>query len=137
MRTKPDYFYRQSAVIPYRQGASGLEVLLITNRKGRRWIVPKGIVEQDLTAAQSAAKEAYEEAGIEGRMASDPLGAYAYEKWGGTCRVEVYAMEVERELSSWPESFREREWVRPERAAKRVREPKLKEMIADLAAMVG
>jgi phosphohistidine phosphatase len=137
MRTKPDDYYRQSAVIPYRQGASGLEVLLIKNRKGRRWIVPKGIVEPDLSAAQSAAKEAYEEAGIEGRVAPDPVGAYEYEKWGDTCRVEVYVMEVERQLSSWPESFRDREWVSPQRAADRVREPKLKQLIGALAAGVG
>ncbi len=49
MRTQPDYFYNQSAVIPFRFRRDKLEVLLITSRRRKRWIIPKGIVEQDLT----------------------------------------------------------------------------------------
>jgi phosphohistidine phosphatase len=129
MRTRPDYFYRQSAVIPFRQVPSGMEVLLITSRKKRRWIVPKGVVEPDLTPAESAAKEAHEEAGVQGRVLPDPLGTYEHEKWGGTCVVEVYAMAVERVQDRWAEDFRDRVWVDPAEAARRVREPVLKRMI--------
>ena len=136
MQSKPDYYYRQSAVIPFRRGRSGFEVLLITNRKRCRWIVPKGVVEPDLSPADSAAKEAYEEAGIKGRVLPDPLGFYEYEKWGGTCRVEVYAMEVEQELETWPEGFRDREWVSAAQAAERVREPELKGLIEGLSAAI-
>ena len=48
----PDWIYRQSAVLPYRQGPDGLEVLLVTSRKRSRWVLPKGIVEPGLTAPQ-------------------------------------------------------------------------------------
>jgi len=136
METKPDYFYRQSAVIPFRRGHAGLEIMLITSRKRRRWVVPKGIVEPGLTEAESAAKEALEEAGITGRVLPKPVGSFEYEKWGGTCQVAVYAMEVEQELATWLEEFRDREWVNSAEAADRVLEPKLKEMILDLDATV-
>jgi phosphohistidine phosphatase len=132
MHTRPDYYYRQSAVIPFRQEPSGLQVLMITTRKKRRWIVPKGIVEPDMSPGASAAKEAHEEAGIQGRVLPDALGTYHYEKWGGTCVVDVYAMEVERVLEHWPEEFRSREWVDLGEAARRVRETALKRMIEGL-----
>lgn len=137
MKTKPDYYYRQSAVIPFRQRRAGIEVLMITSRKKRRWIVPKGVVEPDLSPAASAVKEASEEAGIRGRVLPDPLGTYEYEKWGGTCVVEVYAMAVEQVLERWPEEFRGREWVDLARAAERAREPALKEIIAGLEHALG
>jgi phosphohistidine phosphatase len=137
MRTRPDYYYRQSAVIPFRHGPSGLEVLMITTRKKRRWIVPKGVVEPDLSPAVSAAKEADEEAGVRGRVLADPLGSYAYEKWGGTCVVEVFAMAVEQVRDHWPEEFRGREWVDLDESARRVREPELRRMIANLPATIA
>jgi phosphohistidine phosphatase len=71
----PAWMYRQSAVIPYRRGPSGLEVLLVTSRKGTRWVLPKGVVEPDLSPAASAAKEALEEAGVRGPIDDEPLGA--------------------------------------------------------------
>jgi phosphohistidine phosphatase len=134
MRTRPDYYYRQSAVIPYRpRSGGGVEILLITTRKRRRWIVPKGVVEPDLEPAESAVKEAFEEAGIRGSVAREPIGAFEYVKWGGTCRVSVFPMEVDEVLASWPEDFRGREWMTPDRAADRVREPDLRELILTMA----
>ena len=111
MRTRPRWFYVQSAVVPYRVASGSVEVLLITTRGGRRWTVPKGVVEPRMTAAASAAKEAYEEAGVRGDVDAPPLGVYEYEKWGGTCTVEVYAMRVTEVLDAWPESHRRRRWV--------------------------
>lgn len=138
----PEWMYRQSAVIPYRCGArhgrgDGLEVLLVTSRKRKRWVPPKGVVEPGMSAADSAAKEAFEEAGIRGRVDVRPLGAYRYRKWGATCTVEVFAMEVTEEFAGWPESdIRTREWLSPEEAASRVDEAELKRMIADLPERV-
>jgi 8-oxo-dGTP pyrophosphatase MutT (NUDIX family) len=129
----PDWMYRQSAVIPYRHGIDGLEVLLITSRKRKRWVLPKGVVEPGMTPADSAAKEAFEEAGIEGTVDGRPLGSYRYRKWGGTCTVEVFAMRVAEETAGWPEAdIRTREWVPLADAAGRVEEADLKRMIAEL-----
>ena len=65
MKTKPGYFYIQSGVLPYRVEGGVMRVLLITSQGGRRWVIPKGIVEPGLSAVVSAAKEALEEAGNE------------------------------------------------------------------------
>jgi len=132
MREFPDYYYIQSAVIPYRRRNGNLEVLLITSRKRKRWIVPKGIVEPTMSPPESAAKEAWEEAGIAGTVHPQDLGVYTYEKWGDICKVTVYALAVETEFSHWPEDYREREWVSVKKAAKRVREEELKAMIRSL-----
>lgn len=129
MRIKPDWFYRQSAIIPYRFRDGDLEILLISNRRKSRWIVPKGVKEPHLSAVDSAAKEAMEEAGIRGRVSAKSIGSYKYEKWGGTCTVEVFLMEVRKILDKWLEDDRDRKWLSPKRAADRVDEPKLKRLL--------
>ncbi len=129
----PDWIYRQSAVLPYRRGPDGLEVLLVTSRKGTRWVLPKGIVEPGLTAPQSAAKEAREEAGVDGRVGARRLGTYRYRKWGGTCRVEVFPMAVSAETDDWPEAgTRRREWMTVLDASKRIDEKGLRKIIRRL-----
>jgi len=129
----PKWIYRQSAILPYRQRDDGPEVLVITSRKGKRWVLPKGIVEPGMTAAASAAKEAREEAGVEGRVMEQSLGRYQQRKWGGICEVEVFPMEVTGELNEWPErAFRRREWVSLKEAAKRLDRDRLHKMLRRL-----
>lgn len=123
----PDWIYRQSAVLPYRRRDGGVEVLLITSRGGRRWVLPKGIVEPGMTAPASAAKEAREEAGIEGAVSKRSLGRYRQDKWGGTCRIEVFPMRVTTVLEDWPEAgIRRREWLPLKAAIERVGDKKLR-----------
>ena len=134
----PDWIYRQSAVLPYRLRGGELEVLLITSRKGKRWVVPKGIVEPGMTPQGSAAKEAWEEAGIAGEVLASSLGSYHREKWGGTCVVEVFPMKVTTELEDWPEAaIRRRTWLGLERAVKRIEEPKLRTLVRRLAKAIA
>lgn len=111
MKNKPKYWYKQSAVIPFRKSGEKLEILLVTTRKKRKWIIPKGIVEESLSSRQSAAKEAFEEAGIEGELLPNKIGKYTYKKWGGICKVKVYALRVVTILDFWEEDFRERKWI--------------------------
>jgi phosphohistidine phosphatase len=129
----PAWIYRQSAVLPYRRHGEDLEVLLITSRRGKRWILPKGIVEPGLTAGASAAKEALEEAGVAGDPAEAPLGSYRYRKWGGTCDVEVYPFRVWTEMDDWAESgMRRRRWLSLSEALRRVEDERLRSIIARL-----
>ena len=103
--------YTQSAVIPYREKNGQFEVLLITSLKKRHWIIPKGIIEDDMSPPESAMNEAFEEAGIIGKIESEPLGTYHYKKWGGICHVHVYACEVTKIHNIWPEMrLRVRKW---------------------------
>ena len=131
-RQVPEHFYMQSAVIPYRERGEGVEVLMITSRKRKRWVLPKGVKELDLSPQDSAAKEAFEEAGIEGLVSEAPIGSYQYDKWGGTCTVEVFTMNVRKVLDEWEESYRDREWVSLEEAMARVSEPELKRILRRL-----
>ena len=126
MARYPDWIYRQSAVLPYRWRGDAVEVLLITSRSGQRWVLPKGIVDPGLSAPISAAKEAREEAGIEGAVWDRCVGRYRQRKWGGTCRIEVFPMRVTNEMEDWPEaSLRRREWLSLKAARKRVRDEEL------------
>lgn len=136
MQEKPDYYYNQSAVIPYRYNLNLSEILMITSRKKKRWVIPKGIIEPGLSPPDSAAKEALEEAGVEGLVSDSAIGSYQYDKWGGTCSVQVYVMHVEKVLKDWPESYRDREWVSLEIATERVTEQKLKEILQELPAFL-
>ena len=112
--------------------------LVIYSSHRKHWIVPKGIMDPGFTARESAAKEAWEEAGAEGRIYDGSLGTYACRKWGAPCQVEVFAMEVTHLVpeKKWEESHRGREWVSPGQAAKRLKHKALKPMVLALAAML-
>lgn len=133
---KPASWYRQSGVIPVRWKNGAAQVLLVTAGRGTRWVIPKGIVEDHLTPAKSAAKEAWEEAGVTGETSRRMLGRYAYEKWGGVCRVLVYLMPVQEAHRDWPEAHvRRRKWSSPAKAAARVTEPALAALILSVAGL--
>lgn len=70
---------QQVAAVCYRAGTRGIEFLLVRTRGGR-WIFPKGGVEPGLTQAQSAALEAFEEAGVHGRIEEMPFARYRLAK---------------------------------------------------------
>ena len=132
MAVKPFYFCRQSGVIPYRVRKGNLQVLLITSRKERRWIIPKGIIESNYSARNSAAKEALEEAGVKGGVHSKLLGIYRHRKWGRTCTVKVYPMRVTRIYKVWEEADRDREWVSLKKALKLISNDGLRQVMKKL-----
>jgi 8-oxo-dGTP pyrophosphatase MutT (NUDIX family) len=134
MKTRPRWYYKQSGVIPYRINGTELEILLVTSRRKGRWIIPKGIIDPGKTALESAHQEAYEEAGIRGQADPKILGEYRYRKWGGTCVVQVFAMELTKMLESWPEAeLRQRKWMNRAEAAKAIEEPDLKQLIRNFS----
>lgn len=135
-RSRPAYYYRQSSVIPYRITEAGVEILVISSSKNKHWVIPKGIHDPGLTARQSAAKEAYEEAGIEGDVAEDEIGFYRYPKWDAVCEVKVFPMKVEHVLdeSDWQEKHRGRHWLSPEDAVLKVKNDDVKRIVGLLPA---
>ena len=116
-----------------------VEVLLITSLNSKRWILPKGWPEPELGPAENAAREAFEEAGVMGTISAQPIGSYHYlkeRKDGGgiPCRVEVFALEVTKQLDDWPEKgSRELAWLPLDLAAARVAEPSLRQMLKDFS----
>lgn len=124
------WMFRQSGVIPLRATPGGARVLLISSRRGKHWVIPKGIIEPHLSPQESALREAYEEAGVRGELRGGPLGLYTYRKWGGTCRVQVFLLEVTEELPDWPESgFRKRIWVSPSEAIRLIEQEGLRRLM--------
>ena len=130
MELYPDWIYDQSGVIPFRIKKGEIQILLITSRSKKRWVIPKGIIEDYLSPEESAIKEAYEEAGIEGHSITE-MGKYQYNKWNGTCKVKVFLLEVDKEFENWPESwFRKRKWMSVKQAEKNIEEQLLRKMIS-------
>ena len=129
----------QVAALPYRLDA-GLEILLITSRETRRWVLPKGWPMKDRAPHEAAAQEAHEEAGVIGEVSDAAIGAYSYQKGlknGASvmCEVAVFPLHVTRQLESWSEQHqREFQWFDPEAAAAAVAEPELAELIRVFAA---
>ncbi len=130
--------YDQSAVIPFRWKDNQIQVLLITSINSGKWIFPKGIIEEDLTAQESAAKEALEEAGVEGEVLDILIGEYSYKKWGGNCHVRVFPLRVEKVHDQWLESEdRERRWTSLKKSINLVSKRELKTLIRKFEVLVS
>jgi uncharacterized protein Yka (UPF0111/DUF47 family)/8-oxo-dGTP pyrophosphatase MutT (NUDIX family) len=131
----------QYGVLPYRIAADGgLEILLITSKERGRWVIPKGNPIPVFLNYESAAREAFEEAGVEGRIAPTPIGDYRYDKRrrsgeSAAAMVSVYPLLVTREAADWPErGERERRWFGQAEAAAAVEEEGLKVIILSFSA---
>lgn len=109
----------QAAAIPIRRRGIDLHVCLIRKRlSAGAWGIPKGTVDPGDTHPETALKEAWEEAGVRGRLIGDALGTYRYEKLGRLLRVRLYAMEVLEHHDDWDEAaLRERLWASLDEAA--------------------
>jgi 8-oxo-dGTP pyrophosphatase MutT (NUDIX family) len=117
---------RQAAVIPMSDG----QVCMVTSSSGRRWVIPKGMIDSGHTAGESALSEAWEEAGLVGVLSQEPAGSYLYDKYGRTHHVIVFLMHVKEMAVDWPErDARKREWVDPHEAIERIEEQGLREII--------
>lgn len=130
---------RQVAALPVRRRRrdGGVEVLLVTSRDTGRWIVPKGWPMKGLKDSAAAAREAYEEAGVVGRVSEKPAGRYTYWKRMDDhftlCEVKLYLLEVERQLESWAEQHqRDLHWFKLADAADIVDEPELSSALRKL-----
>ncbi len=129
--------HNQLAALPWRLGKKGLEILLITSRETKRWVIPKGWPMKDQKPHIAAAQEAREEAGLVGKITKASIGCFHYVKnmpngAAILCRVDVYPMQVEKQRKSWPErDQRITRWFPAEEAATLVREPELSALIRD------
>ncbi len=132
---RPPYYYKQSGVLPFRIRHGQLEVLLISKSGKGKWGIPKGIVEPGMTAADSAAKECEEEAGVLGVVGTSPLDVFEARKWGGVTRVQVFPLEVTDVFEDWEEAHkRDRRWFAAAEAQAALRQKAVRPMIDGLLA---
>ena len=130
---------RKFGAIPYRHVDGEIVFLMITARSTGKWIFPKGRPMEGLTAAESAAEEAYEEAGVRGRIGVAPAGCYWAFKTrpGGKAPVlvEMYPLEVAEQFDDWPEKGeRRRHWATLAEARRLLSEPGLVALAEKIAA---
>lgn len=138
MRLVPERLLRrtgsiQYAALPYRPDSRGeMEIMLVTSRSTGRWILPKGWPADGLAPHLSAAKEAWEEAGVRGEPLAQPIGVFRHRKslTRRLLTVTVFPLEVRDQLDRWPEQFqRQRRWFTPTEAAYAVAERPLRRII--------
>lgn len=127
----------QFAALCYRVVKDKVQVLVISSRGTGRWILPKGWPMDGKTPAQAALQEAWEEAGVIGKVVSAPLGLYSYQKVQDhahdfPCIAVVYAVKVKSLSKDFPEAGERRvKWVGRKKAAQLVDEPELSQILRD------
>ncbi len=131
----------QVAAICYRLGKRGVEFLLVRTRS-RRWTFPKGSAESGLTHAQAAALEAFEEAGVHGRIEEAAFARYVRFKSGNgrhSRAIEIvmnaHLCEVNR-LAPPEEEGRHPTWFSAEKAKRRLKQGRVADYGEDLARIV-
>ncbi len=132
-----EFDFTQSAIIPYSIKDGELQILLITSIRKKKWIIPKGFIEFNLSAFESAKKEAFEEAGVIGTNETIELGSFTIKKYGGRTNIVVYSMEVEKFKDDYPEkNLRKRKWFTVEEAIETISIPEVIKMIETLAVEI-
>jgi 8-oxo-dGTP pyrophosphatase MutT (NUDIX family) len=125
----------QFAALCFRLKAGQPEVLLITSRETGRWVIPKGWPMPGMSPMRAAEQEAWEEAGVKGRIGRNCLGIYSYAKVidGNNnlpCVVALFPLKVQRLETTFPERReRKRKWFPLKKAAARVDEPELAQLL--------
>lgn len=134
---------QQVAALPFVSTGNMIDVLLITSRRRKRWILPKGWPTKNLSLPESAAKEASEEAGVLGPVQTESVGSYDYAKntkpgYPVPCRVFIYPLLVMQHRLTWREqSERAFKWLSLPEAADRVDDDGVSQVLEDLAASDG
>lgn len=132
-------FRQQYAALCFRAAAQGegIEILVVTSRDSGRWIIPKGWPMKDKKPHEAAAIEAFQEAGIRGKVRKKPVGSYTYLKLMDDgdvvpCIVDVFQIEATELADKFKEKGERRlAWVSPDEAARRVREIELKSLLVE------
>ena len=139
-RSRPNPKRIHVAAVCYRMRGGELEFLLVRTRNGH-WTFPKGAVDDDATNADAAAREAYEEAGVTGRVERTPFISYLHCKPGRLLSrrrvvlVDAHLCEV-RWLESPQEPHRDPTWFGASKAKRRLREYRTPEYAAEVMHVI-
>jgi 8-oxo-dGTP pyrophosphatase MutT (NUDIX family) len=120
---------RQAGAVPYAVDDGNAVFLLITSRRSGRWIFPKGAQTGKREPWRTAAREAYEEAGVEGEIGTVSIGSYRTLKRSippVLIDVDMYPLRVTQQLEDWPErGERRRQWASLRDAKRLLSDPQL------------
>jgi 8-oxo-dGTP pyrophosphatase MutT (NUDIX family) len=124
----------QFAALCYRIKNEKVQFCLVTSRRSGRWIVPKGWPMNGQTPMDAAATEAFEEAGVRGKIEPRPIGVFSYYKVHSKnelpCIAVVYPLKVKKVFRTWPErKERNRKWLSRKKAAALVDDAELSQII--------
>jgi len=124
----------QFGALCYRIHQDKVQVLLVTSRRTKRWILPKGWPIAGASPAEAALQEAWEEAGVQGRVTGNSIGIYTYTKSNSgetlPCVVAVFSIKVKRMKDDYPEAHqRRRKWFTLKKAAALIAEPELRQIL--------
>lgn len=121
---------RQAGVLAYMRDPNDRRMVIVTSRRTGRWVFPKGSVDPGMTPPEAATQEAFEEAGLIGQAAVDPVGSYMTPKirppliW--TVEVTLYPMPIDVVLDDWQEIHqRERRFVTLDEARDLLSQPEM------------
>src|SRR5687768_4835080 len=113
----------QAGALCWRRRGERLEILLVKARKSERWVLPAGWALRGRPLADTARREAWEEAGVSGTVANKVLTVVPKRKryrlageieW----QMAVFPLRVDSVADDYPEAAeRERGWFSPEEAA--------------------
>jgi 8-oxo-dGTP pyrophosphatase MutT (NUDIX family) len=132
----------QVAAVCYRIRGKAIEFLLVQTRGGR-WIFPKGGAEPGLTHAQAAALEAFEEAGVHGRIEEASFARYVRRRHAdpaeaGEVKVTVKAYLCEVLWLDPPQELDRRPtWFSAEKTTRRLRDDRAAHYGAELVRIIG
>ena len=131
--------FRQVAALCLREKDGKAQVLMVTSRATRRWIIPKGWPIDGTKNPKAALIEAWEEAGVkQASVSKKPIAEFASRKRlhdGTEVRIttDVFRVKVDKTEKSFPErDQRRRKWMHPAKAAKLVQENGLKKILRAL-----
>jgi len=131
----------QVAAVCYRLSAGSVEFLLVNTSSGK-WTFPKGNMNPDLSPRESAAREAWEEAGATGRIAERHFGSYldtkralGHDSRTREVQIVAYLFEVHT-TEKPPESGRNPSWFPSHEAKKQLAEGRSRQYAAQIADVI-
>jgi diphosphoinositol-polyphosphate diphosphatase len=125
-----EHYKKQAGCVPVRGGKDDFSVLLVTNKSGKNWVLPKGTVKKTEQDHEAAVRETKEEAGIKGDVVG-PLGLYFDHK--KDYAIQFYTLQVTKEKKKWSEKTkRRRKWFLIDEAIATVKKEYIVEVLQKL-----
>lgn len=131
----------QVAAVCYRLNGPSVEFLLVNTSSGK-WTFPKGRLNPSMTPSESAAQEAWEEAGARGRIAEKHFDSYidikralGHDDRSREVRIAAYLFEVESTVTPH-ESGRNPSWFTAREARKQLAEGRSQQYAKQIASIV-